>query len=245
MRDFKVKCSNGHSNNTGSVFCESCGQDLSSTKFVKTNSLRSLSKQNKLITAISIILIALFGSWFYFLKPIPIPNLTNLSLSQAESLITKSNFKVGGQTQVFSDNIALGNIVSQSPSSEISSKRNTKIDLVVSKGPELKDISFNLTVFGTNYSFFSDGTCYGGLTGYWDIRNGTIVTLSDETGNPIGQGSLDASGFGRLCSYKATFFAVPSNKNSYIFDVGTRNPKIYSRDEMKDMDWKISVSLGL
>jgi hypothetical protein len=69
--------------------------------------------------------------------------------------------------------------------------------------------------------------------------------LSDETGNPIGQSSLDASGFGRLCSYKATLFAVPSNKNSYIFDVGTRSPIIYSRDEMKEMDWNISVTLGL
>jgi hypothetical protein len=245
MRDFKMKCSNGHSNNDGSVFCETCGQDLSSTKFVKTNSLKFLSKQNKLITVISVILITLFGSWFYFLKPIPIPNLTDLTFSQAQSLITKSDFKVGEQTQVFSDNIALGNIVSQSPSSENSSKRNTKIDLVVSKGPELKDVSFNLTVFGTNYSFISDGTCYGGLTGYWDIRNGTSVTLSDETGNPIGQSSLDASGFGRLCSYKATLFAVPSNKNSYIFDVGTRSPIVYSRDEMKEMDWKISVTLGL
>jgi serine/threonine-protein kinase len=67
-------------------------------------------------------------------KPIAIPDWTGKSGAAATKALTRLGFKVAA-TQAYSDNVPLGNVVSQAPSSGTGHKGD-QVALVVSKGPE-------------------------------------------------------------------------------------------------------------
>ena len=67
----------------------------------------------------------------------PIPSVKGLSQDAAAALFQTSFLTVGVVTQSFSSTVATGMIISSSPKAGTSVKRDTPVDLVVSKGPNL------------------------------------------------------------------------------------------------------------
>ena len=70
------------------------------------------------------------------LEPVPVPNVVGLVRSSAEALIASNGFTTGVVTEVFSETIASGRVISQSPEAGAILEPNSAIGLVVSKGPE-------------------------------------------------------------------------------------------------------------
>jgi serine/threonine-protein kinase len=68
-------------------------------------------------------------------KPIKIPDYTGKSAAAATKALTKLGFKVDDDTRQFSDAVAAGRVITQSPSGG-TGHRGDEISLVVSKGPE-------------------------------------------------------------------------------------------------------------
>jgi beta-lactam-binding protein with PASTA domain/predicted Ser/Thr protein kinase len=68
--------------------------------------------------------------------PIPIPDFTGKPFDQANTALTAAGFAVPTPKQDFSDTIAAGSVISQTPNSG-AGKKNDVITLDVSKGPEL------------------------------------------------------------------------------------------------------------
>jgi serine/threonine-protein kinase len=76
-----------------------------------------------------------------------IPSLINLTPEAAVNLLAKSPLKVGEITEVFNGSVPKGFVISSNPAQGAKVKRDTVVDLVVSKGIE----TFNLASFvGTN-----------------------------------------------------------------------------------------------
>jgi serine/threonine-protein kinase len=67
-----------------------------------------------------------------------VPNLIGIDLTEAKDIITNSGLQVGNITYGFSDTISSGAVISQNPDPDSSATSNTKINLVVSKGVQIK-----------------------------------------------------------------------------------------------------------
>ena len=67
-------------------------------------------------------------------QPLPVPDVVNLLLEEAEVVLTNAGFIVGQISAIFSDTIASHHVVSQIPASG-TVPPGTAVDLVVSKGP--------------------------------------------------------------------------------------------------------------
>ncbi len=66
-----------------------------------------------------------------------IPNLAKRTVTDAEAAITGSNLTVGTTTQSYNSTVGKGLVVSTSPKAGSSVKRDTVVNLTVSKGPEI------------------------------------------------------------------------------------------------------------
>lgn len=66
-----------------------------------------------------------------------IPNLTKRTVTDAEAAITGSNLTIGTTTQAYNSTVGKGLVVSTSPKAGSSVKRDTVVNLIVSKGPEI------------------------------------------------------------------------------------------------------------
>ncbi|KHD38020.1 protein kinase [Clostridium acetobutylicum] len=67
-----------------------------------------------------------------------LPSLVGLPESAARAQIKQYGCNVGSVTQEYSDDVAQGNVISQSPSEGSQIKKGMTIDLVISRGPEVK-----------------------------------------------------------------------------------------------------------
>jgi eukaryotic-like serine/threonine-protein kinase len=70
-----------------------------------------------------------------------IPNLVNMDISSAKDVITNSGFIVGDITYAYSDTIPTDSVISQTPPPDSTGDSNTKVNLVVSKGAEVKNVA--------------------------------------------------------------------------------------------------------
>ena len=69
-----------------------------------------------------------------------VPTLTNITTESALKLIAKTPLRAGDITEVFNSKVAKGLIISSSPKEGTQVKRDTLVDLVVSKGVETFDL---------------------------------------------------------------------------------------------------------
>ena len=69
-----------------------------------------------------------------------VPSLTNITTESALKLIAKTPLRAGDITEVFNSKVAKGLIISSSPQEGTQVKRDTLVDLVVSKGVETFDL---------------------------------------------------------------------------------------------------------
>ncbi len=65
----------------------------------------------------------------------PVPQVTGLTLADATSALTRGNLALGAVREDYHDTVALGAVVSQATSPGSQVKRDTRVDLVVSRGP--------------------------------------------------------------------------------------------------------------
>ena len=66
-----------------------------------------------------------------------VPKLNGLTQDAALSLLQKNNLAIGAITESFNPTVAQGRIIASSPKAKSSVRRDTPIDLVMSKGPDL------------------------------------------------------------------------------------------------------------
>jgi beta-lactam-binding protein with PASTA domain/predicted Ser/Thr protein kinase len=63
-----------------------------------------------------------------------VPALSGMTLQQATAALASAHLALGQQTQAYSDKVSAGSVISSSPTSGASERRNTPVDLTVSKG---------------------------------------------------------------------------------------------------------------
>ena len=69
------------------------------------------------------------------------PSLIGKTQDIAENTIVNNGFLLGNITNEYSDNIAKGLIISQSPAVNTSYEKNGKIDLVISQGQKVAQVA--------------------------------------------------------------------------------------------------------
>lgn len=70
-----------------------------------------------------------------------VPNVVGIDLSTAKSIITSSGLDVGDISYKYSDTVSQGQVISQDPEADSKVKDGSKVNLVVSKGPEAKYVT--------------------------------------------------------------------------------------------------------
>ena len=91
-------------------------------------------------------------------------------------------------------------------------------------------------------------TAYSGCVGqggYSDIGPGTPVTLKDETGTIIASDALTTgTDVGIGCQWLIFMEDVPTDREFYVAEVGSRGEISYSRDRLVDESFVIGLYLG-
>jgi len=67
-----------------------------------------------------------------------VPNLVGVSLASAKDIIANSGLKLGNVSYDYSNSVSKDSVISQSPEPDSKASTDTKISLVVSRGPEAK-----------------------------------------------------------------------------------------------------------
>lgn len=115
---------------------------------------------------------------------------------------------------------------------------------------EYNTMTVEMLVSGDSDLDWLGGDCYDGLTGFSDISSGAQVRVSDGTGELLGTGSLSVendSDYISLCLYEAQVFDIPDDRDFYSVELGNRNrgELSYSKADMIEQDWTVSLSLGV
>lgn len=71
-------------------------------------------------------------------ESIEVPNLKDLDLSTASTTLQNKGFQIGNKTFEYSDSVPKDYIIGQTPEAGTLTDKNTKVDLVISKGQEVK-----------------------------------------------------------------------------------------------------------
>ncbi|MCM8710574.1 Stk1 family PASTA domain-containing Ser/Thr kinase [Clostridium sp. SYSU_GA19001] len=69
---------------------------------------------------------------------VKVPNVVNLDYKVASEIIKNNGFQVGKVDYEFNNTIPADSVIRQSPEGDKDAEKNSKIDLVLSKGPEIK-----------------------------------------------------------------------------------------------------------
>ncbi|MSW72972.1 MAG: Stk1 family PASTA domain-containing Ser/Thr kinase [Actinobacteria bacterium] len=159
------------------------------------------------------------------------PNLVGLTPTAAAAVITKSPLTVGTTTQIYSTTIPKGFVISSDPASGTKVKRNTQINLVVSKGVE--------TIPLLSYIGKSGEQGLNELTDAgFNVVSSYVFSESVLAGAVVSQqpdGKIDAP-------KNATVTLVISKGSQYVFI-----PNVFSLDEvaavkaLRDLDLKVTV----
>jgi eukaryotic-like serine/threonine-protein kinase len=94
------------------------------------------------LAILALVLIGGLVAWAMLLQPktVPVPNVTNLPIAEATSTIVKAGLAVGSVTTQFSDTIATGTVMSQSPPAGTQLTKGQTVNLVVSGGVQLLEV---------------------------------------------------------------------------------------------------------
>jgi serine/threonine-protein kinase len=107
---------------------------------------KKASRKKKIIIAIvAILAIALIAGIVFAINGAnsgngKVPDVTGKTVSEATTMIQSSGYTVGSTTQVYSDSIPSGSIVSTDPNAGVSAAKGSKVNLNVSKGKEQVEV---------------------------------------------------------------------------------------------------------
>jgi eukaryotic-like serine/threonine-protein kinase len=66
----------------------------------------------------------------------PVPSVTGMTVEQAQAELARANLAAGNVIEAFDEEVPPGEVIGQQPAAEEPLRRNTPVDLTVSKGPE-------------------------------------------------------------------------------------------------------------
>ncbi|NMM65638.1 Stk1 family PASTA domain-containing Ser/Thr kinase [Clostridium sp. P21] len=112
-----------------------------------------------------------------------VPSLINMDLDSAKDVIEKSGLKLGNVTRKYSDSVPEGNIISQDPQPDSDATADTKINLVVSRGQEVK----NITVPDVNGKSIDEASGIISSAGFNVSRSAVDTSDKSQDGKVISQ----------------------------------------------------------
>lgn len=124
-----------------------------------------------------------------------VPNLVGVDLASAKDIISNSGLKLGNVSYNYSNDVAKNSVISQTPEPDSKASTDTKISLVVSRGPETKYISVP-DVGGKNINDATAAIKEAGLNVSKTVVNtndksqdGKVISQSVEPSQQVKQGT--------------------------------------------------------
>ncbi|MCA1823035.1 MAG: hypothetical protein LC640_01960 [Frankia sp.] len=118
---------------------------------------------------------------------------------------------------------------------------------MASRGTTHREISGTFTIYTSDFTSAQLGqSCRGANVsyGYADIEDGTNVIVEDGGGEVIGTGELSGGVVDPLgCKFDWEVTDLPDT-SSYSITVSHRGALHYTRSELEDHDWVVSITLG-
>jgi beta-lactam-binding protein with PASTA domain/predicted Ser/Thr protein kinase len=154
-------------------------------------------KRGIIIAVIIIAALAIIGGAVYALNNMPatgsIPDVSGKTVEQATATLQAAGYTVGTQTQVFSDSVASGSIVSTDPPAGTKADTGTKVNLSVSKGKdqiEVPDLS-GMTSDQAKQALTKVGlTAKAGTSQHSDtVDKDKVMSQDPATGTKVDKGS--------------------------------------------------------
>lgn len=71
------------------------------------------------------------------IREVVMPNFTNMTMEQVDTLITQNKLKWGTVTEQYNSSVEEGRVINQSPSQGTTVTERTEVNVTVSKGPRL------------------------------------------------------------------------------------------------------------
>jgi hypothetical protein len=103
-------------------------------------------------------------------------------------------------------------------------------------------VELTLSIIGYDHILGAGSTC-SGRAGYDDLQLGAAVTVFDQDGRVIANGSItSAKPTTETCDLSATIENVPE-VDFYLFQVSHRDGPTFSLAEMKAADWRVMLSI--
>lgn len=165
-----------------------------------------------------------------------VPNVINMDISSAKDVITNGGFKVGEITYAYSAAVPTDSVISQTPDPDSKGDSNTKVNLVVSKGAEVKNVPVP-DLSGKTYDQASallsnaklkiaKGTEVAGTE---SSTEGAVASQDIKAGTNVQENStVTVRLYGK---YTAPTYPVPSVVGSKVVDAKSKYP-----------DWTITIS---
>ena len=121
-----------------------------------------------------------------------VPDVAEMTPEAATDAITAANLTLGGRTEAFDDNIAVGQVAKTTPKIGSELKSGERVDLVISKGPEpveipvvvgkqIKVVEQNLNSLGLQVdrtNVFSE-----------TVKKNSVISIKPKAGNVVSSGS--------------------------------------------------------
>jgi len=121
-----------------------------------------------------------------------VPDVAGMTPEAATDAITAANLTLGGRTEAFDDNIAVGQVAKTTPKIGSELKSGERVDLVISKGPEpveipvvvgkqIKVVEQNLNSLGLQVdrtNVFSE-----------TVKKNSVISIKPKAGNVVSSGS--------------------------------------------------------
>ena len=101
---------------------------------------RLRTRYKVLFVAIALVLAAF--AFLLYMSPAnkTVPNVSGKTVAEARAIIENQSLQVGEEKEEYSDSVAEGYIIRTNPTAGSQKKEQSKIDLVVSKGPNSFDM---------------------------------------------------------------------------------------------------------
>ncbi len=126
-------------------------------------------------------------------EPVTVPDVVGLAQAEADTVITSALLALGAVTQMYSDTVSTGDVVSQLPAAGTSVLPGTAVNLDVSKGPEpviVPDV-VGMTQLAADSAITNALLAVGAVTQMYSaaVIYGSVISQSPVAGTPVIPGS--------------------------------------------------------
>ena len=209
----------------------------------------------KIIGAAAVALLLAFVATYFLYFRVTVPHLVELKESDAISRLESSGLTVGLIDRQFSDEVPAGEVINQIPFNLSEVNRGDTIGLIVSKGPELRDIVFRIDSTGTAL-FGVSGDCQTGLTMTNSVHNNADLVLTDSAGAVHSAKIHVVSSLENACTFAATIPQIAISKAPFqlslggdivhpatndVFSAEARKPVLLTAKNLRASGWKVGM----